>query len=59
MKIKIKKSIEDHFDLKNLILDKSDLIQESFLHIKKALELNKKIIFWNTKTTTWMTNPQI
>jgi len=45
MKIKIKKSIEDHFDLKNLILDKSDLIQESFLHIKKALELNKKIIF--------------
>lgn len=45
MKIKIKKSIEDHFDLKNLILDKSDLIQESFLYVKKALELNKKIIF--------------
>ena len=45
MKNRVHKSIESHFDLKPIILNKAQLIHQAFEKIKDSLVNNNKIIF--------------
>ena len=45
MKNRVHKSIESHFDLKPIILNKAQLIHQAFEKIKHSLVNNNKIIF--------------